>query len=153
MKLKVDEKGVVALENGLPIYEYEDGSSSPFDADTTLTGLNGRIKNLEEEKNRHAARRVDLRQQRPAAVPGGHVTRHQSRKGLGGRTHRFDVLWFKMMSVASPTGSASSNGSKAARSGIWNSPGPTAHRNAQSATAFFHLPANRVVELGMQVEI
>jgi len=26
-------------------------------------------------------------------------------------------------------------------------------RNAQSATAFFHLPANRVVELGMQVEI
>ena len=26
-------------------------------------------------------------------------------------------------------------------------------RNAQSATAFFHLPANRVVELGMQVEV
>jgi KUP system potassium uptake protein len=26
-------------------------------------------------------------------------------------------------------------------------------RNAQSATAFFHLPANRVVELGMQVEL
>jgi len=26
-------------------------------------------------------------------------------------------------------------------------------RNAQSATGFFKLPANRVVELGMQVEI
>jgi KUP system potassium uptake protein len=26
-------------------------------------------------------------------------------------------------------------------------------RNASSATAFFRLPANRVVELGMQVEI
>jgi KUP system potassium uptake protein len=26
-------------------------------------------------------------------------------------------------------------------------------RNAQRATAFFHLPANRVVELGMQIEI
>ena len=26
-------------------------------------------------------------------------------------------------------------------------------RNAQSATTFFHLPANRVVELGMQVEL
>jgi KUP system potassium uptake protein len=26
-------------------------------------------------------------------------------------------------------------------------------RNAQSATAFFRLPATRVVELGMQVEI
>jgi KUP system potassium uptake protein len=26
-------------------------------------------------------------------------------------------------------------------------------RNAQSATAFFRLPPNRVVELGMQVEI
>jgi KUP system potassium uptake protein len=26
-------------------------------------------------------------------------------------------------------------------------------RNAQSATAFFHLPANRVVELGMQVQV
>jgi K+ transporter len=26
-------------------------------------------------------------------------------------------------------------------------------RNNQSAIAFFHLPANRVVELGMQVEI
>jgi KUP system potassium uptake protein len=26
-------------------------------------------------------------------------------------------------------------------------------RNSQRATAFFHLPANRVVELGMQVEL
>jgi len=26
-------------------------------------------------------------------------------------------------------------------------------RNAQPATAYFHLPANRVVELGMQIEI
>ena len=26
-------------------------------------------------------------------------------------------------------------------------------RNAQPATAFFRLPANRVVELGMQVEV
>lgn len=63
MKLKVDEKGVVALENGLPIYEYEDGSSSPFDADATLTGLNGRIKNLEEEKNRHAEDKIKLKAQ------------------------------------------------------------------------------------------
>ena len=29
----------------------------------------------------------------------------------------------------------------------------TLSRNAQSATAFFHLPPNRVVELGMQVEV
>jgi KUP system potassium uptake protein len=27
------------------------------------------------------------------------------------------------------------------------------HRNAQSATAFFEIPANRVVELGAQIEL
>jgi KUP system potassium uptake protein len=27
------------------------------------------------------------------------------------------------------------------------------HRNAQSATAFFEIPANRVVELGAQIEV
>ncbi|MND06561.1 potassium transport protein Kup [compost metagenome] len=27
------------------------------------------------------------------------------------------------------------------------------HRNAQSATAYFEIPANRVVELGAQIEV
>jgi hypothetical protein len=64
MKLKIDEKtGVAVLENGLPIYQYEDGSESPFDADATLTGLNGGIKNLEEEKNRHAEDKIKLKTQ------------------------------------------------------------------------------------------
>jgi hypothetical protein len=64
MKLKIDEKtGNAVLENGLPVYQYEDGSAAPFDADATLTGLNGRLKNLEEEKNRHAQDKEKLKTQ------------------------------------------------------------------------------------------
>jgi hypothetical protein len=64
MKLKIDEKtGNAVLENGLPIYQYEDGSEAPFDADATLTGLNGRLKNLEEEKTRHATDKTKLKEQ------------------------------------------------------------------------------------------
>lgn len=64
MKLKIDEKtGIPAIENGLPIYKYEDGSESPFDADATLTGLNTRIKNLEEEKDRHAKDKEKLKKE------------------------------------------------------------------------------------------
>lgn len=64
MKLKIDEKtGTAVLENGLPVYQYEDGSESPFDADTTLATLNTRVKNLEEEKNRHAEDKLKFKAQ------------------------------------------------------------------------------------------
>lgn len=53
MKLKVDDKGNAILNNGLPVYVYEDGQESPFDAKSTMDLLNGKISKLEEEKDRH----------------------------------------------------------------------------------------------------
>jgi hypothetical protein len=53
MELKLDENGNAVLQDGCPVYLYDDGREAPFDAATTLATLNGRISNLEDEKNRH----------------------------------------------------------------------------------------------------
>ena len=48
MKLKIDENGHAALENGMPVYVYEDGSEKPFDAKATverITALGAEAKN------------------------------------------------------------------------------------------------------------
>jgi hypothetical protein len=52
MKLKIVD-GKVILEDGHPVYIYEDGTESPFDAKTTLAGLKTKNKALEDEKERH----------------------------------------------------------------------------------------------------
>lgn len=49
MKLVVDEKGNAVLQNGMPVYEYPDGTKAPFDAEGTLTGLQNKI-TAESEK-------------------------------------------------------------------------------------------------------
>jgi hypothetical protein len=53
MELVLDENGHVVLKDGLPVYKYEDGSESPFNAKKTLDNLNKKNAGLEEEKNRH----------------------------------------------------------------------------------------------------
>ena len=39
MKLKLDEAGHVIVENGMPVYEHEDGSAKPHDAAKTMATL------------------------------------------------------------------------------------------------------------------
>ena len=53
MELVLDADGHAVLENGLPVYKYEDGSQSPFNAKKTLDNLNKKNADLEEEKTRH----------------------------------------------------------------------------------------------------
>lgn len=53
MKLKLDDKGQAVLQDGCPVYVYDDGREAPFDAATTLNNYTQRIANLEEEKTRH----------------------------------------------------------------------------------------------------
>jgi len=47
MKLKLDEKGNVVVQDGMPVYVHEDGKEIPFDAPaamTKITALNGEAK-------------------------------------------------------------------------------------------------------------
>lgn len=53
MELVLDEDGHAILEDGLPVYKYEDGTKSPFNAKKTLDNLKKKNTDLEEEKNRH----------------------------------------------------------------------------------------------------
>jgi hypothetical protein len=51
MKLELDANGNAVLENGMPVYVYDDGSKKPFDASkavTTITRLNGEAKGHRE---------------------------------------------------------------------------------------------------------
>lgn len=52
MDLVLDENGHAILKDGCPVYKYEDGSESPFDAKTTLAAKDKKIANLTEEKTR-----------------------------------------------------------------------------------------------------
>ncbi len=55
MELLLDKDGHVVLKDGLPVYKYEDGSESPFNAKTTLDNLNKKIEDATQEKTRHYA--------------------------------------------------------------------------------------------------
>lgn len=57
MKLKLDENGHVVVQDGMPVYEYPDGKALPFDA----VSLANRMRNLEEEKNRHFTDKEELK--------------------------------------------------------------------------------------------
>jgi len=52
-KLVLDENKNAVLEDGMPVYEYEDGTKSPLNLDEMLTTHDDRVKNLTEEKDRH----------------------------------------------------------------------------------------------------
>lgn len=49
----VMEDGQAKLENGMPVYEYEDGSKAPFDAQSTTDNLEDKVDKLTQEKDRH----------------------------------------------------------------------------------------------------
>lgn len=61
MKLVTDENGNAVLENGHPVYEYEDGTKSPLDAKATIDSLNKKIGNLEERETRHNEKTKELK--------------------------------------------------------------------------------------------
>lgn len=53
MKLKLDDKGNVVVENGMPVYIHDDGKEIPFDATAALSkisALNGEAKTHREAK-------------------------------------------------------------------------------------------------------
>jgi hypothetical protein len=58
MKIKVVDDKVV-LDKGLPVYIYDDGTEAAFDAKATLDGLNKRITNVTEEKERFFRKATD----------------------------------------------------------------------------------------------
>jgi hypothetical protein len=49
----VMEDGQAKMEDGMPVYEYEDGSKAPFDAQSTTDNLEDKVKKLTDEKDRH----------------------------------------------------------------------------------------------------
>jgi len=53
MELVMDEKGNVVLQDGLPVYKYEDGTEMAFDAKKTLSNYDKKIADLTEERTRH----------------------------------------------------------------------------------------------------
>lgn len=53
MKLKLDENGNAVVQDGMPVYEYEDGTEQPFDAAQTVSNFENKIANLTDEKDRH----------------------------------------------------------------------------------------------------
>jgi len=52
-QIKLNEDGNVVLQDGLPVYVYEDGSESPLDVVKTIGNYENRISNLTDEKERH----------------------------------------------------------------------------------------------------
>lgn len=63
MELVLDDEGRAVLKDGLPVYKYEDGSESPFDAAKTMDNYKKRIENLEQEKTRHFTKSEDLKKE------------------------------------------------------------------------------------------
>jgi len=64
MKLKLDANGNAVVDNGMPVYVYDDGSEKPFDASkavTTISRLNGEAKGHREraEKAEEAAKKFE----------------------------------------------------------------------------------------------
>lgn len=53
MKLKLDKDGHAVLQDGMPVYQYEDGTEQPLDAAATVKNFENKISNLIEEKDRH----------------------------------------------------------------------------------------------------
>jgi hypothetical protein len=54
MKMElVLEDGKAKMEDGMPVYKYEDGSEAPFDAQKTTDNLEEQVSNLTSEKDRH----------------------------------------------------------------------------------------------------
>lgn len=56
MKLKLDEQGKVVVQNGMPVYTYDDGKDAPFDA---LAARN-KISELNAESQGHRVKKEEL---------------------------------------------------------------------------------------------
>jgi hypothetical protein len=54
IKLKLDEKDVPVLDDGLPVFEFDDGTESPIDVAGSFKSYETKIGNFDEAKERHA---------------------------------------------------------------------------------------------------
>jgi hypothetical protein len=52
-ELVVDSDGHAVLKDGMPLYKYADGTEQPLDLAETLNSNEKRVRNLEDEKDRH----------------------------------------------------------------------------------------------------
>lgn len=59
--IKLDADGKVEMKDGFPIYIYEDGSESPFDAVKTVGTLNAQIDDLKVGNEKHKTVNTKLR--------------------------------------------------------------------------------------------
>lgn len=62
MELVLDDQGNAVLQDGLPVYQYPDGSKNPFNAKKTLENYEKRIADLTEEKTRHFTKAEKLKE-------------------------------------------------------------------------------------------
>ena len=58
MKLKLDDKGNVALQDGKPVYVHEDGKEIPFDAPAAMAKISAL--NAESDEKKRVAIFADL---------------------------------------------------------------------------------------------
>ena len=53
VEIKLDDNKIPVLEEGLPVYKFDDGTESPLDVVGAFTNFETKIGNLTEEKDRH----------------------------------------------------------------------------------------------------
>lgn len=63
VKIKLDENGTAVLEDGLPVFEFDDGSTSVLDVAGAFKGFDKKLANFNEERDRHAAKAKELKDQ------------------------------------------------------------------------------------------
>lgn len=61
MELVLDDKGNAVLKDGLPVYKYDDGTESPFDAKSTIGTYEKKLADLTEERTRHYTKAEELK--------------------------------------------------------------------------------------------
>jgi hypothetical protein len=59
LKLKLDDDGKVKVEDGLPVYEFDDGSESAVDVSGSFKTYENKISNFDEERDRHSKKLKD----------------------------------------------------------------------------------------------
>lgn len=63
VKLKLDENNVPIVEDGHPVYEFDDGSESPVDIGQSFKSYETKISNFDEAKSRHEGKLKEIKDQ------------------------------------------------------------------------------------------
>ena len=64
VKIKIDEAtGTAVLEDGLPVFEFDDGSASVLDVAGAFKGFDQKMKNFNDERDRHTTKAKEMKEQ------------------------------------------------------------------------------------------